>query len=63
MTYDVIEECPTPTVDELNAKIWGEGFSATIISKEEFDKIWITEIYSGSLTASNFKLKNRHLED
>ncbi|MCI9080340.1 MAG: hypothetical protein HFH68_15780 [Lachnospiraceae bacterium] len=49
--YDVIEACPIPTVDELNARIWGEGFYATIISKEEFDKIWITEIYNGSLTA------------
>jgi len=49
---DVIEACPIPTVDELNAKIWGEGFYATIISKEEFEKIWITEIYSGSLTAT-----------
>lgn len=48
---DVIEVCPIPTVDELNAKIWGEGFYAKIISKEEFDKVWITKSYSGSLTA------------
>ncbi len=42
--YDVIEVCPIPTVDELNTNIWGEGFYATIISKEEFDKIWNTGI-------------------
>ena len=23
---DVIEACPIPRVDELNAKVWGEGF-------------------------------------
>lgn len=50
--YDVIEVCPIPTVDELNTNIWGEGFYATIISKEEFDKIWNTGIYTGSLTAT-----------
>ena len=50
--YDVIEACPIPTVDEFNAKIWGEGFYAMIISKEEFDKIWITKIYTGSLTVA-----------
>ena len=49
---DVIEACPIPTVDELNAKVWGEGFYATIISKEEFDEIWNTGIYNESLTAT-----------
>ena len=49
---DVIEVCPIPTVDELNAKVWGDGFYATIISKEEFDEIWNTGIYNGSLTAT-----------
>jgi hypothetical protein len=43
--------CPIPTVDELNEKIWGEGFFAIIISKEEFYKVWNTKIYNGSLTA------------
>ena len=47
---DVIEVCSIPTVDELNAKVWGEGFS-TIISREEFDEIWNTRIYSGNLAA------------
>ena len=45
---DVIEICPIPTVDELNAKVWGEGFYAAIISREEFNEIWNTGIYSGS---------------
>lgn len=48
---DVIEVCPIPTVDEFNAKVWGEGFYATIISREEFDEIWNTRIYCGSLAA------------
>ncbi|HEY9575482.1 MAG TPA: hypothetical protein VIR32_08085 [Lachnospiraceae bacterium] len=48
---DVIEACHIPTVDELNEKVWGEGFFAITISKEEFDRIWNSRIYSGSLTA------------
>ena len=49
---DVIEMCAIPTVDELNAKVWGEGFYAKIISKEEFEVIWNTGIYNESLTAT-----------
>ncbi|MDE6959921.1 MAG: hypothetical protein K2P27_03590 [Lachnospiraceae bacterium] len=49
---DVIEACPIPTVDEFNAKVWGEGFWATMISKEKFDEIWNTGIYNESLTAT-----------
>ena len=48
---DVIEACPIPTVDELNAKVWGEGFHAAIVSKEDFDEIWNTKIYNGRLAA------------
>ncbi len=48
---DVIEACPIPTIDELNAKAWGEGFYAAAVSKEEFNGIWNTGIYRGSLTA------------
>ena len=47
---EVIEACSIPTVDEFNAKVWGKGFCAIAISKEEFDKIWNSSIYSGSLT-------------
>lgn len=46
---NVIEAVSTPTVDEFNAKILGEGFYATVISKEEFDEIWNTGIYNGDL--------------
>ncbi len=49
---EVIQMCPIPTVDELNAKVWGEGFYAKIISKEEFEEIWNTGIYNESLTAT-----------
>lgn len=43
---------PSATVDELNEKVWGEGFYATIISKGKFDEIWNTGIYNESLTAT-----------
>ena len=49
---DAIEVCPIPTVDEFNAKVFGEGFTANYISKEEFDEIWNTRIYRGSLTVT-----------
>ena len=49
---DVIEMCPIPTVDELNAKVWGEGFYAKIIYKEEFQVMWNTAIDNDSLTAT-----------
>lgn len=49
LNYDTVEICLIPTVDELNSKIWGEGFYATIISREEFEKIWATRIYSESI--------------
>lgn len=48
---NVIEACPIPTVNELNSNVWGEGFFADVISKREFDEIWNSGIYSGSLTA------------
>lgn len=49
---DVIEMCPIPTVDEFNAKIWGEGFCANLISEDKFDEIWSASIYEGSLGAA-----------
>ena len=49
---EVVEACPIPTVDEFNAKVWGEGFYATFVFKKEFDEIWNTKIYSKSLTAT-----------
>ncbi len=41
-----IEITPIPTVEELNAGIWGEGFHASLIDKEAFDKVWEECFYS-----------------
>ncbi len=49
---DVIEIVPIPTIDELNSRIWGDGFFATAISKEEFETIWESGIYNGDLSAT-----------
>lgn len=39
--YDgAIEITPIPTVEELNSHIWGEEFYASLISRDEFEKIW-----------------------
>lgn len=46
---DVIEIVSIPTVEEFNAHIWGEEFYACFMSKQEFEEIWRTHIYSGSL--------------
>ena len=48
--YDaVIEVLPLETVEEINNNAWGDDIRACLISKEEFEKIWNTHIYSGSL--------------
>ena len=49
---DVIEAVPIPPADEFNAKVWGEGFYATVIPKEEFDEIWDSGVYDGDLSTS-----------
>ena len=38
-----------PTVEELNAHVWGEEFHACIIEKAEFEAIWETHTYDGAL--------------
>lgn len=39
--YDgAIEITPIPTVEEFNSHIWGEEFYSSLISREEFEKIW-----------------------
>ena len=44
--YDgAIEITPIPTVDELNAHVWGEEFHACVIEKAEFESIWETHTY------------------
>lgn len=48
--YDgAIEITPIPTVEELNAHVWGKEFLACIIEKAEFEAIWETHTYDGSL--------------
>lgn len=48
--YDgAIEVTPIPTVEELNAGVWGEEFHACEIDKAEFEAIWETRIYDGAL--------------
>lgn len=48
---DVIEKLPIPTLDELNTGVWGEDFYAVLISREDFERVWKTGMYSGSLTS------------
>ena len=48
--YDgAIEITPIPTVEELNAHVWGEEFHACIIEKAEFEAIWESHTYDGAL--------------
>ena len=48
--YDgAIEITPIPTVEELNAHIWGEEFHACVIEKAEFEAIWKSHTYDGAL--------------
>lgn len=47
--HDVIEIVPIPTAEELNSKVWGDGFCASVIDKEEFDNVWNCSLYNGEL--------------
>ena len=48
--YDgAIEITPIPTVEELNAHVWGEEFHACVIEKAEFEVIWENHTYDGAL--------------
>ena len=40
-----IEIMPIPTVEELNAHIWGEEFHAYTIEKAKFEAIWESQFY------------------
>ena len=51
--YDgAIEITPMPTVEELNAHVWGEEFHACVIEKAEFEAIWENHTYEGVLKES-----------
>ena len=46
--YDgAIEITPIPTVEELNAHVWGEEFHACVIEKTEFETIWESSTCDG----------------
>ena len=46
--YDgAIEITPIPTVEELNAHVWGEEFHACVIEKAEFEAIWESRTHDG----------------
>ena len=48
--YDgAIEITPIPTVEELNAHVWGEEFHACIIEQAEFEAIWESHAYNEEL--------------
>ena len=51
--YDgAIEITPVPTVEELNAYVWGKEFHACVIEKTEFEAIWENHTYDGALKES-----------
>ena len=46
--YDgAIEITPIPTVEELNAHVWGEEFHACLMEKAEFEAIWKSRTHDG----------------
>ena len=48
--YDgAIEITPIPTVEELNASVWGEEFHACVIEKAEFESVWESRTYNEKL--------------
>ena len=51
--YDsAIEITPIPTVEELNARVWGEKLHACIIEQAEFEAICESCFYGGVLGES-----------
>ena len=51
--YDgAIEITPIPTVEELNARVWGEEFHACVIEQAEFEAAWESHTYDGALKES-----------
>ncbi len=58
--FDFITEAPIPTIDEINQE---KDYFAEIISKEEFEKIYCSEKYSGKLnTTPHSTLQTPHLK-
>lgn len=44
--FDYITEAPVPKIDDINAD---EDFFAEIITKEQFENVYYTDIYSGEI--------------
>ncbi len=42
-----IEITPIPTVEELNAHVWGGEFRACLMEKAEFEAVWESHTYGG----------------
>ena len=47
--WGYVTEAPVPTIEIFNTNDYGEDFHACLISKEEFEEIWNTGIYTGDL--------------
>ena len=52
---DVLEITPIPTVEELNAGVWGEEFRAYLIDKADFEKVWKARCYDDEMSAPDYK--------
>lgn len=48
--FEFITEAPVPTIDEINKET---EFFAVVISKEEFENAYKSEIYSGDISFPN----------
>lgn len=48
--FGFVTECPVPTVKEFNSDEYGKEFRACLITGEEFERIWKSGIYQGSMT-------------
>lgn len=48
--FEFITEAPVPTIDEINKE---PEFFALVISKEEFENAYKSEIYSGDISFPN----------
>lgn len=58
--YDgVIEIVPIPTVEELNAHVWGEELYAHSMEKAEFEIIWESHNYDGEIGMNDIESAER----
>ena len=55
MFFQIAEQKTIPTVEELNAGVWGEEFRAYLIDKADFEKVWKARCYDNELSAPDYK--------